>query len=244
MAINPGLKAQTNPNSALKDSASAVNSSVNGTGSSSAGPQVGTGTTLATADPYSSLVQARNEGINQQQQAWSNYLKQSSPTPTANTAATGAGYNPPPAPTAPGGYIPGSAGAGKAGSLIADAKGWLGTPYVYGGSSRSGVDCSGFTQAVYRSIGINIGRTTGQQMAQGTRVGQDGNWNSVVGALQPGDLIFYGQKGASGPNAHVVMYIGNGQVIQAPHTGSTVSVTGLFSSASADEPFAGVRRYF
>ena len=127
--------------------------------------------------------------------------------------------------------------------LIADAKGWLGVPYVYGGTSRSGVDCSGFTQAVYAQMGIQIGRDTADQLRSGQVVGTDGNWAADLKLLQPGDLLFYGQAGASGPNAHVVMYIGNGQVIQAPYTGQNVQITPLFSSASADEPFLGVRRY-
>lgn len=145
-------------------------------------------------------------------------------------------YNPNGSPT-------GVAASGNLGSLISDAKQWIGTPYVYGGTSRSGVDCSGFTQAVYGQMGVNIGRDTSAQFKSGQAVGQDGNWNSTVQALQPGDLIFYGQPGASGPNAHVVMYIGNGQIIQAAHTGTNVSIGQLFNSASSDEPFLGARRY-
>ncbi|MDQ6838678.1 MAG: NlpC/P60 family protein [Actinomycetota bacterium] len=148
-----------------------------------------------------------------------------------------------------GGFSLGATSAGGAPStaseqkLIADAKGWLGVPYVYGGTSRSGVDCSGFTQAVYAQMGISIGRDTAAQLRSGSVVGSDGNWAADVKDLQPGDLIFYGRPGAGGPNAHVVMYIGNGQVIQAPYTGQNVQISPLFSSASADEPFVGVRRY-
>lgn len=137
----------------------------------------------------------------------------------------------------------GTAGGGSLNSsgLIADAKQWLGTPYEYGGTSKSGVDCSGFTQAVYSSMGINIGRDTSAQLKSGQVVGMDGNYAADVQQLQPGDLIFYGQPGASGPNAHVVMYIGGGQVIQAG--GSNVNITPLFQSASSNDPFLGVRRY-
>jgi cell wall-associated NlpC family hydrolase len=147
-------------------------------------------------------------------------------TPTG-LATSGAGTNP----------------SGNTSQLINDAKSWIGTPYVYGGTGRGGVDCSGFTQAVYQQMGINIGRDTTAQFEGGQHVGVDGNWNASVQALQPGDLIFYGQPGASGPNAHVVMYIGNGQIIQAAHTGTNVAVGNLFSSAASDEPFLGVRRY-
>jgi len=126
-------------------------------------------------------------------------------------------------------------------ALYGYASSQLGTPYVYGATGNGGYDCSGFTQAVYASQGIQIGRDTTQQLQSGQMVGQDGNWAADIAQLQPGDLIFYGQPGASGPNAHVVMYIGNGQVIQAG--GSNVNVTQLFQSAASDEPFLGVRRY-
>jgi cell wall-associated NlpC family hydrolase len=127
--------------------------------------------------------------------------------------------------------------------LIQAADSWIGTPYLYGGTGRGGVDCSGFTDEVYASLGINIGRDTQAQLQSGQMVGQDGNWNLDMQQIQPGDLIFYGQQGASGPNAHVVMYIGNGEIIQAAHSGTTVGVGSLFQSASSDEPFLGVRRY-
>lgn len=139
--------------------------------------------------------------------------------------------------------LSGGGASANFGSLLTDAKSYLGTPYEYGGTSKSGIDCSGFTQAVYASQGINIGRDTTAQLQSGKVVGTDGaaNYNADVNLLQPGDLIFYGNAGASGPNAHVVMYIGGGQVIQAG--GANVNITPLFSSASADEPFLGVRSY-
>lgn len=126
-------------------------------------------------------------------------------------------------------------------NLFGYAQAQLGTPYVYGGTGNGGFDCSGFTSAVYASQGVQIGRDTSAQLKSGQVVGQDGNWNLDISNLQPGDLIFYGAPGASGPNAHVVMYIGNDQVIQAG--GSNVNITQLFSAASSDEPFLGVRRY-
>jgi cell wall-associated NlpC family hydrolase len=121
------------------------------------------------------------------------------------------------------------------------AQSLLGTPYQYGATGSGGFDCSGFTQAVYASQGLNIGRDTSAQLRSGATIGQDGNWAADVPQLQPGDLIFYGAPGASGPNAHVVMYIGNGRVIQAG--GRSVNVTSLFQSASPTTPFLGVRRY-
>lgn len=131
--------------------------------------------------------------------------------------------------------------AGNQHAIVDAAKTWLGTPYVYGGTGRGGVDCSGFTQAVYNQLGVNIGRDTSAQFKSGQAVGVDGNFQQTLNQLQPGDLLFYGKPGATGPNAHVAMYIGNGQVIQAPHT--AVSVTPIFSAADASEPFLGARRY-
>jgi cell wall-associated NlpC family hydrolase len=78
--------------------------------------------------------------------------------------------------------------------LIAGGEDWLGTPYFYGGSSRSGIDCSAFTQAAAASIGITLPRTTGEQVNCGTHV----EYND----LKPGDLIF-----TQGGN-HVVIYAG------------------------------------
>jgi len=123
------------------------------------------------------------------------------------------------------------------------ARGQVGIPYLYGGSGPSvgGYDCSGFTQAVYLSQGLNIGRDTSAQLAHGSLVGQDGNWALDMQNIAPGDLIFYGRPGAVGTSAHVVMYIGGGQVIQAG--GRDVNITSLFQSASPSEPFLGVRRY-
>jgi cell wall-associated NlpC family hydrolase len=127
-------------------------------------------------------------------------------------------------------------------ALFATATQWLGVPYLYGGVTALGFDCSGFTQAVYQAAtGTNIGRDTTAQFKSGTPVGVDGNWAADLPLLKPGDLIFYGAPGASGPNAHVVMYAGGNQVIQAG--GKNVNITTLFASASPSDPFLGVRRY-
>jgi peptidoglycan DL-endopeptidase CwlO len=138
---------------------------------------------------------------------------------------------------------PTSNASGSFATMLNFAKAQLGKPYVYGSSNNLAYDCSSFTQAVYNSIGINIGRTTSDQLASGQTVGTDGvnNWAQDIAQLKPGDLVFYGQPGASGPNAHVVMYIGNGQVVQAG--GSNVNISSLFQSAGPNEPFLGVRRY-
>ncbi|MHC9538965.1 MAG: C40 family peptidase [Vulcanimicrobiota bacterium] len=97
--------------------------------------------------------------------------------------------------------------------IIDEAKTWLGTPYVYGGTSRSGVDCSGFVQNVFKAKGINLPRVTTDQVKQGKEVSRN--------QLQPGDLVFFHNNG------HVGIYIGNGQYIHSPHTGDKVKISSL-----------------
>jgi len=111
-----------------------------------------------------------------------------------------------------------------AGDVIKLAKEFLGIPYVYGGESPKGFDCSGLVQYVYGQLGINLPRTSEEQFAAGTPV-------SAKDAL-PGDLVFFGGSGPgyyydgtpSSPG-HVGIYIGNGQMINAPTTGEDVKIS-------------------
>ncbi|AJA48588.1 protein P54 [Clostridium pasteurianum DSM 525 = ATCC 6013] len=105
-------------------------------------------------------------------------------------------------------------------SIIAYASNFLGTPYVWGGTSPNpGFDCSGFTQYVYAKFGISIGRTTYDQINDGVAVSRD--------QLQPGDLIFFGSWGD--PH-HVGMYAGNNMYIHAPRTGDVIKISPLTRS--------------
>jgi Cell wall-associated hydrolases (invasion-associated proteins) len=104
--------------------------------------------------------------------------------------------------------------------IVATAKQYIGTPYVYGGRSASGFDCSGFTGYVYEKNGISIPRTSASQSGVGTKVDK--------GALQAGDLVFFG-CGGSGVN-HVGIYVGDGQFIHSPSPGKTVRLESLSSS--------------
>lgn len=90
-------------------------------------------------------------------------------------------------------------------AIIATAKQYIGVPYVWGGSSPSGFDCSGFTQYVFAAHGITLPRTSTQQYSTGTWVSK--------GSLQPGDLVFYNTSGSG--VSHLGIYIGNGQFIHA-----------------------------
>ncbi|MGN6378314.1 MAG: NlpC/P60 family protein [Gaiellales bacterium] len=105
----------------------------------------------------------------------------------------------------------------KALAAIAAAKRMLGTEYVWGGDTPAqGFDCSGLVEWAYGQAGVHLGRVTYDQVTEGTPV----QW----GHFQPGDLIFSNWVGGTSAE-HVVMYIGHGKVIEAPHTGASVHIT-------------------
>ncbi len=124
------------------------------------------------------------------------------------------------------------AGAGKAGvtvtpySPVETILSYHGIPYVWGGDSPSGFDCSGLTMYVMRQHGVALPHHAASQYLLGERV--------ATGDLHPGDLVFFGS-----PVYHVGMYIGGGYFVQAPRTGDYVKVSKL-----ADRhDFVGARRY-
>jgi hypothetical protein len=98
--------------------------------------------------------------------------------------------------------------------LIAYAETFRGVPYVYGGTTPKGFDCSGYVQYVFKHFGIKLPRTSQDQSKVGVAV-DDGH-------LSPGDLIF--SNWGEGPNSHVAIYAGNGKLLEAPRTGETVRV--------------------
>ena len=115
----------------------------------------------------------------------------------------------------PGGHLQDPPSA-QVNPLIHAASTQIGKPYVFGSESPGkSFDCSGLVLWAYKQVGINIPRTTFQQV----KVGQ----NVTGQPMQPGDLLFYaGSDGTASNPGHVVMYVGNGQVIAAPHTGTVV----------------------
>ncbi|HET9078178.1 MAG TPA: NlpC/P60 family protein [Acidimicrobiales bacterium] len=101
-------------------------------------------------------------------------------------------------------------------AVVTDAQRYLGVPYQWGGTDpATGLDCSGLVQRVYSDLGVQLPRTSQEQATAGTPV-------ASLADARPGDLVFF-EPGASGPG-HVGIYIGNGQMIDAPHTGTVVRV--------------------
>jgi peptidoglycan DL-endopeptidase CwlO len=106
------------------------------------------------------------------------------------------------------------------GGVVGIAMHYLGVPYVWGGASPAGFDCSGLVMYVFAQMGVSLPHSSYAQAAMGTPVS--------MSQLEPGDLVFF--TGAS----HVGIYIGGGQFIHAPHTGDVVkisSLSGYYSSA-------------
>ncbi len=113
-------------------------------------------------------------------------------------------------------------------SIVEYAKKFIGTPYVWGGTTPSGFDCSGFVQYVYRNAaGINLPRTDVDQIKAGTPVSRND--------LQPGDLI-------SPHPGHIGIYIGNGKMIHSPQTGDVVKISDVYGFYAASR-ISGVTQY-
>ena len=123
--------------------------------------------------------------------------------------------NPTPAPSTPSPTTPAPAPSTSASgqAVLNYAYKFLGTPYVWGGSTPSGFDCSGFTSYVYRNFGVNLPRVSRAQATVGTKV--------AYSDLQAGDLVFFG----SGSISHVGIYIGGGNMIHSPRPGKSVEIS-------------------
>ena len=117
-------------------------------------------------------------------------------------------------------------------AIVSEAQKYLGVPYLWGGTTPNGFDCSGLAQYVYRNCGINITRVSQSQYTEGVLISREN--------LQPGDLVFF-QK--NGDVHHVGIYAGNGMMIHAPYTGTVVQYQSLDSGHYATEFCGGKRIY-
>ena len=121
----------------------------------------------------------------------------------------------------------------KAKQIMDEAAKYIGTPYLYGGTTPSGFDCSGFMQYVFRNCGINLNRVSRDQYAKdGVAVEKS--------ELIPGDLVFFG---TSGYVSHVGMYVGGGQMIHSPSTGKSIQYTSINSDYYLSH-YIGAKRVF
>jgi cell wall-associated NlpC family hydrolase len=136
----------------------------------------------------------------------------------AKRAAQRAAQQPPaaaPPPRSGGGPPPPASSLGGRAVQIAETQ--LGVPYVWGGASPAGFDCSGLTMWTYAQLGISLGHYTGAQWSAGPHVPYD--------QLAPGDLVFFEPT-----LGHVGIYIGGGSFIHAPHTGDVVKISSMSDS--------------
>lgn len=117
----------------------------------------------------------------------------------------------------------------KGASIVEVARRYLGTPYLWGGSSpKTGFDCSGLAQFAAAQVGIKIPRTSQEQFKAGKPVNP--------GQLQPGDSVFFAKNGDV---HHTGIYVGGGKFIEAPHTGDVVKIASL----AGRKDYVGARRF-
>lgn len=107
---------------------------------------------------------------------------------------------------------------GIAARAVSAALGMRGVPYSWGGTSRSGVDCSGLTQLAYRAAGVSLPRVAAAQASVGRSV--------RLSDIAPGDLLFYAYGGGI---SHVAMSIGNGMIVEASQPGQPVATRLLYT---------------
>lgn len=121
---------------------------------------------------------------------------------------------------------PAASSSGRGATALAFARSQLGKPYRFAAAGPAAYDCSGLTSAAWAAAGVRITRTARSQVHDGRAVAKSD--------LRAGDLVFYYDAGAP---SHVAMYVGNGMIIHAPHSGAVVRYAPL-----ASMPYVGARR--
>jgi cell wall-associated NlpC family hydrolase len=190
-----------------------------------------TPTTMVTAAPDTTLGSAAL-GSGEGSQGFSGALASALADPTTGTPTTTTPPTGTPTtadPTASTGATGDPAATGSAGSsaatgeqVVADARRYLGVPYVWGGTDPDkGLDCSGLVQRVYADLGIKLPRVSGDQARTGRPV-------ASVADAKPGDIVAFGR-----PVHHVGIYVGDGKMIAAPYPGKNVRIEPLPSTPTA-----------
>lgn len=134
------------------------------------------------------------------------------------------------------GWVPSYAGSAVPGeALVEICKQYIGTPYVYGGMSPEGFDCSGFVKYCYSLMGVEINRIACDQALNGYEVATD--------QMLPGDILCFADSSGNGTIGHTGIYVGNGYFIHSPRTGYTVEIVSL-SATSYGNRIKNVRRIF
>ena len=119
--------------------------------------------------------------------------------------------------------------------IIAAGEQFLNLPYLWGGMSAWGYDCSGFAYATHKANGYLIPRDATDQARRGKEVGLD--------SIQPGDLLFFAHEKGEGSIHHVGIWYGNGKMLHSPKTGKTVELIEL-KGTLYEEELCAARRYY
>ena len=119
--------------------------------------------------------------------------------------------------------------SGKGSNVVATAQQYIGSKYIYGGTTPKGFDCSGFTSYVYKLHGVSLSRTAAGQYSNGVAVNRSD--------LQPGDLVMFGRSGIN----HVAIYVGGGKIVHAANASRGVTIDTI-NSGYYNKTYVGARR--
>ncbi|GGJ82486.1 hypothetical protein GCM10010123_10190 [Pilimelia anulata] len=154
------------------------------------------------------------------QSAHQNLLTQSASTAQANAAAFAKQLTT--ATAAQKSTAAGSAGGVSGKDVVADAKKYLGIPYVFGGTDpKKGLDCSGLVQRVFKDLGVDLPRIAADQARKGTEV-------KGIAQAKPGDLITFGE-----PAHHIGIYVGDNKILHAPQPGQNVKIETIWEKPTS-----------